>query len=186
MAQLNYLSIASLDGYIEDVDGKFDWARPSDEVHAFINDLMRSVGTYLYGRRMYETMSPWETDPSFASGPSVEADFAGIWQAADKVVYSTTLHAPATARTRIERSFDPDAVRRLKYSTNSDLMIAGAELAALAFRASLVDECELFLVPTSVGNGKPAFPRALPLHFELLDERRFENGTVYLHYRTLA
>src|SRR5215213_2233339 len=142
MAQLIYLVIASLDGYIEDEDGRFDWAEPSEEVHAFVNDLARPVDTYLYGRRMYETMMVWETDPSLASGHPVEADFAGIWQAAEKVVYSTTLEAPSTGRTRIERTFDPDVVRAMKAGAQRDLMIGGAELAAAAFRAGLVDQCQ--------------------------------------------
>jgi dihydrofolate reductase len=183
MAQLIYLAIASLDGYIEDEDGRFDWAEPSEEVHAFVNDLARPVGTYLYGRRMYETMMVWETDPSFASGSRVEADFARIWQAADKVVYSTALAAPATARTRIERSFDREAVRNIKATADRDLMIGGAELAAEAFGAGLVDECQLLLAPVAVGGGKPALPRRIRLALDLVDHRRFANGSVYLRYR---
>lgn len=183
MAQLIYLAMASLDGYIEDDDGRFDWAEPSEEVHAFVNDLARPVGTYLYGRRMYETMMVWETDPSFASGPRIEADFAKIWQAADKVVYSTALPAPATTRTRIERSFDPDAVRDIKAAADRDLMIGGAELAAEAFRAGLVDECQLLLAPVAVGGGKPALPLRIRIALRLLDHRRFANGSVYLRYR---
>ena len=185
MAQLIYSAIASVDGYIEDDDGKFDWARPSDEVHAFVNDLMRPLGTHLYGRRLYETMQVWETDPSFAAGPPVEADFARVWQAADKVVYSRTLERPSTERTRIERTFDPDAVRSLKATAETDLLIGGAELAAEAFRCGLVDECELMLIPIAVGGGKPALPRGLRVHLELLDERRFEDGTVYVRYRVV-
>jgi dihydrofolate reductase len=183
MAQLLYLTLASLDGYVEDQDGKFDWARPSDEVHEFINDLMSTAGTHLYGRRMYETMQVWETDPSFASGPPVQAAFAKIWKSADKVVYSTTHAAASTSRTRIARTFDPEAVRAMKRDADRDLMIGGAELAATAFRAGLVDECQLFLVPVAVGGGKAALPRGARLDLELVDERCFEDGTVYLHHR---
>jgi dihydrofolate reductase len=186
MAQLQYLTIASLDGYIEDGDGNFGWARPSDEVHAFVNDLVRPVGTYLYGRRMYETMTVWETDPAFASGPPVEADFARIWQAADKIVYSTTLEVAPTARTRIERAFDADAARALKVSAERDLAIGGPDLAARAFDAQLVDECHVFLVPVVIGRGKPAFPTGRRLDLTALDNRRFADGTVYLRYRVLA
>jgi dihydrofolate reductase len=186
MAQLVYLAIASLDGYIEDEEGKFDWAEPTEEIHAFVNDLARPVGTYLYGRRMYETMTAWETDPSFASGPRVAADFAAIWQAADKVVYSTTLPEPSTSRTRIERRLEPDAVRDIKSSAERDLMIGGAELAAQAFRAGLVDECQLVLCPVAVGGGKRALPRGVHLDLGLLEHRRFENGSVYLRYRSVA
>jgi dihydrofolate reductase len=183
MAQLIYLAIASLDGHIEDEDGNFDWAEPSDEVHAFVNDLARPVGTFLYGRRMYETMTVWETDPSPGSGARVEADFASIWRAADKVVYSTTLPAPTTTRTRIERTFDPDAVRSIKDSADRDLLIGGAGLAAEAFRAGIIDECQLLLVPVAVGGGKAALPARVRLDLELLDHRRFANGSVYLRYR---
>lgn len=183
MAQLSYVAITSLDGYIEDTDGKFDWAAPSEEVHAFVNDLARTTGTFLYGRRMYETMAPWETDPSFGAHPGVEADFARIWQATDKVVYSTTLSAVSTGRTTLERRFDVDAVRALKASAERDLMIGGANIAAVAFRAGLVDECHLFLTPIAVGGGKPALPDQVRLDLELLDHRRFANGTVHVHYR---
>lgn len=186
MAQLIYLAIASLDGYVEDEDGKFDWAEPSEDVHAFVNDLARPVGTYLYGRRMYETMMAWETDPSVASGRRVEAEFAAIWQAADKVVYSTTLMEPSTTRTRMERSFEPETVRDLKAAADRDLMIGGAELAAEAFRAGLVDECQLVLSPVVVGGGKPALPRGVRLQLDLLDHRRFDDGFVFLRYRTVA
>jgi dihydrofolate reductase len=186
MGQLIYLAIASVDGYVEDEDGKFDWSKPSDEVHAFVNELVRPVGTYLYGRSMYETMAVWETDPAFAAGPPVEADFAAIWQAADKVVYTATLSEPTTTRTRIERAFDADAVRRMKAATNRHLMIGGAGLAAEAFRAGLVDECQLLLYPVAVGGGKPVLPRHLRLQFGLLEQRRFENGSVYLRYRSGA
>ncbi len=184
MAQLIYLAITSLDGYIEDADGKFDWAAPSEEVHAFVNDLARAAGTFLYGRRMYETMAVWETDPTLGADPGVMADFAGIWQAAEKVVYSTTLSPPApTTRTRIEPRFDPDTVRELKASAERDLMIGGAGLAAEAFRAGLIDEYQLFLAPVAVGAGKPALPGDVRLDLELLDQRSFANGTAYLRYR---
>ena len=183
MAQLIYFTIASLDGYIEDEDGKFDWAEPTEEVHAFVNDLMRPVGTYLYGRRMYETMTVWETDPSFASGRSVEADFAAIWQAADKVVYSTTLTAPTTKRTRVERTFDPARVRAMTTSAARDLGIGGAELAATAFGAGLVDEYQVVLAPVAVGGGKPALPTRLRLDLELVAEQPFSDGSLYLRYR---
>lgn len=184
MAKLIYSAIASLDGYIEDADGSFDWAAPDAEVHAFANDLERPIGTHLYGRRMYETMVYWET--AATSGPvddAIHNDFAAIWQAADKVVYSTTLTAPASARTRIEHIFDPDALRQLKETAERDISIGGAALAAEALRAGLVDELQLLLVPVIVGAGKPALPDGLRLELELLDERRFANGTVYLQYR---
>ena len=182
MAQLIYLAITSLDGSVEDADGTFDWAEPSHEVHSFVNDVARPVGTYLYGRRMYETMMGWETDPSIASGSVAAADFAAIWQAADKVVYSSTLAAPSTTRTRVERTFEPDSVRDLKASADQDLMIGGAELAAHALRAGLVDELQLVLVPVAVGGGKPALPSGVRVDLELLDDRRFANGSVYLRY----
>jgi dihydrofolate reductase len=185
MGRLTYLTLASLDGYTEDESGDFGWAAPSEEVHAFVNDLARPVGTYLYGRRMYETMVAWETWPGEEEGASpATIDFAEVWRAADKVVYSTTLETAATARTRIERDFDVEAVRRLKESADSDLAVGGPELAAHAFRAGLVDECQLFLVPVAVGGGKPALPDGFKLDLELLDERRFENGTVFLRYGT--
>jgi dihydrofolate reductase len=184
MAKLIYSSIASLDGYIEDAEGRFDWAAPSDEVHAFINGLERSVGTYLYGRRMYETMRFWEKPPNLAEQPPTVQEFARIWQAADKVVYSKTLQAATSARTRIERKFVPAAVRELKETASSDLTVGGAELAARAIAAGLVDEYQFFLVPVLVGSGKRALPDDfLHVNLELLEERRFRNGTVYLHYR---
>lgn len=183
MAKLIYSNIASLDGYIEDAEGKFDWARPSEEVHAFENELMRPLGTHLYGRGLYETMRFWETDdPGFDESP-VYRDFASIWRAADKVVYSRTLKEPATARTRIEREFDPDAVRALKESADRDLAIGGPGLAAEAFRAGLVDEVHLVLVPVIVGAGKHALPENLRVNLGLLGERRFGDGAVHLHYR---
>ena len=183
MARLIYSTIQSLDGYIEDADGDFGWAEPDEEVHQLFNDLLRPVGTYLYGRRMYETMAVWETDPALAAGPPVVADFAKIWQAADKVVYSTTLDRPVTARTRIERSFDPDAVRDLKASADRDLEIGGPQLAAEALRAGLVDEVSMVLAPVVVGGGKPALPDGVRLGLELVDQRRFASGMAYLAYR---
>jgi dihydrofolate reductase len=184
LAKLIYNAIASLDGYVEDEDGGFAWAAPDEEVHAFVNDLEREVGTHLCGRRMYETMVFWETEPSGDDEPEVMRDFAEIWRAADKVVYSRTLDTVAAARTRIERDFDPDAVRQLKADASSDISVGGAELAAHAFRAGLVDECHLFLVPVIVGGGKRALPDGVSVGLELLDERRFENGTVFLRYAT--
>jgi dihydrofolate reductase len=181
--KLIYSALSSLDGYIADEDGNFDWAEPDEEVHAFINDLERPAGLHLYGRRMYEVMVVWETDPSLADQSPLYRDFAKIWQAADKIVYSRTLQAASTARTRIERGFDPDAVRRLKAESASDILVGGSELAAHAFKAGLVDECQLFLAPIVVGGGKPSLPSNVRLELELLDERRFGNGMVYLHYR---
>ena len=158
MAKLIYSAIMSLDGYIEDRDGNFDWAAPDEDVHQFINDLERTAGTYLYGRRMYETMMAWETNPSIAAESPIMRDFAVLWQAADKIVYSKTLNTVVTARTRIERDFDPEAIRQLKDTTDHDILIGGPALATLAFRAGLVDECHLFLVPIIVGGGKRLFP----------------------------
>jgi dihydrofolate reductase len=181
---LIYSAIQSLDGYIEDEDGRFDWAEPDAEVHSFVNDLERPVGTYLYGRRMYETMAGWETDPSLAAQSPRMRDFAELWQAADKVVYSTTLKEVATSRTRIERAFEPDTVRRLKAAAPSDLTIGGPGLAAHAFAAGLVDECQLFVAPVIVGGGKPSLPAGVPVQLELVAERRFESGFVFLRYHT--
>jgi dihydrofolate reductase len=183
MAKMIYTAIASVDGYTEDADGKFDWAAPGADVHAFINDLERPIGTYLYGRRMYETMAPWETDAGLAAKSEVMRDFAQIWQAAEKIVYSRTLDRASTERTRIEREFDPEAVRDLKTSEGSDVEVGGPELAAHAFKAGLVDECHLFLAPIAVGRGKSALPDDLRLELELLDQRRFDSGMVHLHYR---
>ena len=183
MSTLIYSAIASLDGYVADEDGNFDWAVPDEEVHAFINDLHRPLGTYLYGRRMYETMVGWETDPTLAEQSTLMRDFAGIWQVADKVVYSRTLEAVSTAKTRIERDFDPEAVRKTKASEGRDMVVAGPDLAAQAFRAELVDECHLFLAPIVVGGGKRSLPDDVRVKLELLGERRFGNGMVYLHYR---
>lgn len=184
MARLIYTAIASLDGYVEDESGAFGWAAPDEEVHQFVNDLERPVGTYLYGRRMYETMAVWETDPRFAEQSPVTRDFAALWQAAEKIVYSRTLTSAATARTRIERRFDPQTVSRLKAEAGRDLAVGGAMLAGAALRAGLVDECHLFLAPVVVGAGKAAFPDDVRLKLDLLDERRFDSGVVFLAYRT--
>ena len=184
MAKLIYSAIMSLDGYVEDAAGTFDWAAPDEEVHAFVNDLERPVGTYLYGRRMYETMLFWESPPDPGDEPPVMQDFAKIWQRADKIVYSKTLQKVASARTRIEREFDPEAVRRLKDSAERDLTVGGPHLAAQALKAGLVDECQLFLAPIVVGGGNQALPDRLRLELELLDERRFAGGVVFLSYRT--
>ncbi len=184
MAKLIYSAIASLDGYVADEDGNFDWAVPTEEVQAFINDLERPVGTYLYGRRMYETMVGWETDPTLADQSPLMRDFAQIWQAADKIVYSKRLEAVSTARTRIERDFDPEAIRQMKALAGRDLIVGGPELAAEAFKAGLVDECHLFIAPMVVGGGKRSLPNDVRMKLELLDERRFGSGMVYLYYRT--
>jgi dihydrofolate reductase len=183
MAKLIYMAIASLDGYVADADGNFDWSMPEEEVHAFVNDVERPVGTHLYGRRLYEVMVAWETMNTSADQQPVMRDFAEIWRAAEKVVYSRTLEAASTARTRIERDFDPEAVRRMKASAQRDISIGGAELAAVALRAGLVDECHLLLSPIVVGGGKRALPDDVRLELELLDVRRFGNGVVHLHYR---
>ncbi|MGH2965945.1 MAG: dihydrofolate reductase family protein [Solirubrobacterales bacterium] len=182
MAKLIYSAIASLDGYIEDEDGKFDWAAPDEEVHTFVNDLERQVGTHLYGRRMYEVMAYWEKPPALADQSPYIRDYAEIWQAADKVVFSKTLEAVSSARTRIEREFDPDAVRQMKSSAARDLGVGGPELAAQALEAGLVDELHLFAVPAVVGGGKAWLPDGVRVKLELLDERRFGNGTVHFHY----
>jgi dihydrofolate reductase len=183
MAKLLYSAITSLDGFVADEDGKFDWAEPDEEVHTFINDLERPVGTYLLGRRMYEVLVYWETS-ALADQPPFVRDFAEIWKAADKIVYSRTLETPSSARTRIEREFDPEAVRQLKASAGRDLTVGGPELAAHAFKAGLVDECHLFLAPVVVGGGTHSLPDNVRLELELLDERRFGNDVVHLHYRT--
>ena len=184
MGKLIYSAIASLDGYIEDDRGKFDWAAPDEEVHAFVNDLERTIGTYLFGRRMYETMAFWENPANVAGEPAYVREFADVWHATDKVVYSKTLQAVTTARTRLEREFDPEAVRTLKATADRDLGVGGAELAAQAIAAGLVDDYHLFLVPVLVGSGKSALPRTgVRVSLELVAERRFRNGTVYLHHR---
>ena len=180
MAKLIYSAIASLDGYVADEDGRFDWAAPGEEVHSFINDLERPVGTYLYGRRMYEVMAVWET---LADDEPAMRDFAQIWRTADKVVYSRTLEGVSSARTRLERDFDPEAIRQLKSAAARDIGVGGSELAGQAIRAGLVDEIQLFLTPILVGGGTPALPDDVRVKLELLDERRFADGVVYLHYR---
>lgn len=183
MARLTYTAIASLDGYVTDETGNFDWAEPDEEVHAFINELERPIGTYLYGRRIYEVMAFWEgIDPSAEERP-VMRDFARLWQAGEKVVFSRTLAEPATARTRVERTFDPEAVRELKAQADRDLSVGGPTLAAEALRAGLVDEWRLFLTPVVVGGGTSVFPGRLRARLELLEERRFAGGVVYLRYR---
>lgn len=185
MAKVTYTAISSLDGYIEDAEGKFDWAEPDEEVHAFVNELERQVGTYLYGRRMYETMVFWESPPDLAAQPPYVQDFAEIWRRADKIVYSRTLQTASSARTRIEHEFDPVAVRRLKATAGADITVGGPELAAQAIEAGLVDAYHLFLVPVVGGGGKRSLPdNDVRVNLELLDERRFCNGTVYFHYRT--
>ena len=186
MAKLVYTAITSLDGYVADEDGKFDWAAPDEEVHAFVNDLERSIGTYLYGRRLYDTMLVWETVPSGADQQPVVRDYAEIWRSADKIVYSTTMQSASSARTRIERQFEPDAVRQIKASAGRDVSVGGAHLAGEAIRAGLVNECHLFVTPVIVGGGTQALPDHVRVGLELLDERRFGNGVVHLHYRTTA
>jgi dihydrofolate reductase len=182
MAELICIAKVSLDGCIEDEHGNFDWTDPDDEVFAFITDLVRSVGTYLYGRRLYETMAVWETDSTLAAQSELMGDFAN-WQAADKVVYSTTLDAVPTAKTQLARLFDPDSVRDMKASATSDLTVGGASLAAHAFKAGLVDECHLFVAPVIVGGGKRSLPSDVRIELELLEERRFANGMVHVRYR---
>jgi len=182
MAKLIYSAITSLDGHVADREGSFDWSAPDAEVHQFVNDLERPFGTHLYGRRMYEVLVAWETMPNDPDEPVME-DFAEIWRAAEKVVYSSTLAKVSSARTRIERSFDPDAVRALKETADADISIGGPELAAHALRAGLVDELHLFLSPVIVGGGNPALPDGLRLDLELVDHRRFANGVVHLHHR---
>jgi dihydrofolate reductase len=182
MAKLIYSAIASLDGYVADQDGKFGWAEPDEEVHSFVNDLSRPVGTFLFGRRMYEVLVAWEAFVLEDQPPYIR-DFAEIWRAADKIVYTRTMETASSARTRIERDFDPDAVRQLKASTDRDLAVGGPELAAQAFKTGLVDECHLVLAPIVVGGGTRALPDSLRVELELLDERRFGNGMAYLGYR---
>jgi dihydrofolate reductase len=181
MARLIYSAITSLDGYVADEAGSFDWSMPDDEVHAFVNDRMRPVGTHLYGRRLYDVLVAWETMDT-ADEPRVVQDFAQLWRAADKVVYSRTLDSPSSARTRIERDFDPAAVGRMKQAATADLVIGGPELAGQALRAGLVDEVELFVSPVVVGGGTRALPDSLRLELDLLDLRRFGNGVVHLRY----
>jgi dihydrofolate reductase len=184
MAKLIYSAITSLDGYVADENGNFDWAAPDEEMHRFVNDLERPIGTHLYGRRMYETMVYWETAHTLPDQPPFIQDYAGIWQAADKIVYSATLETLSSARTRIERDFDLEAVRQMKASAERDITVGGPDLAAQAIKAGLVDEYHLFLTPTIVGGGKQSLPDNVRLELELLDERRFGNGVVHLHYRS--
>ena len=186
MARLTYSMSVSLDGYVEDADGKFDWSAPDEEVHAFVNDLHRGVGTFLLGRRIHDELTYWDDPPDLDEQPSCVQDFAAIWQAADKVVYSRTLEALRTERTRVESAFDPEAVRRMKSQSERDLGIGGPELAAQAIAAGLVDDVQLFVVPIVLGAGKPALPLDRRLALRLQDERRFANGTLFLHYRTRA
>ena len=183
MARLIYSAITSLDGYVADENGDFDWAEPDEEVHTFVNNLERPVGSYLYGRRMYETMVVWEAAETVANQPPFMQDFAAIWRAADKIVYSRTLETVSSARTRIERDFDPEAVRWMKASAERDITVGGSDLAAQALKAGLVDELQLFITPIVVGGGKQSLPNHVRLKLELLDERRFGNGVVYLRYR---
>jgi len=183
MAKLIYVANVSVDGYVEDVHGRFDWTEPTDEVFTFITDLVRPVGTYLYGRRMYETMALWEVDPTLAAQSELMADFAHVWQTADKIVYSTTLHAVPTTTTRLERRFDSDSVREMKASAASDVTVGGSTLAAHAFNAGLIDECQLFMYPVLVGAGRPAFSGDARVQLDLLEEHRFGNGVVNLRYR---
>ena len=182
MGKLVYAANSSLDGYLEDEDGSFAWSVPDEEVHAFWNEHERLIGTSLYGRRMYETMRVWEDDDWLVGEPAVVREYAEIWRDTDKVVHSSTLDAVTTARTRVERRFDPDAVRHLKETSSADLSIGGAALAAEAFRHGLVDECVLLLHPVLVGGGKPALPRGVRLHLELLENRRFGNGVVQVRH----
>jgi dihydrofolate reductase len=183
MAKLIYTAIASLDGYVADASGAFDWAFPDAEVHAFVNDLERPAGTYLYGRRLYETMVFWETAHTLPDRRAESMDFAQLWQAAEKIVYSRTLQAVSSARTRLEREFDAQAIRRLKASADREISIGGPELAAHALRAELIDELRFFIAPAIIGAGKRFLPDRLRLSLELLDERRFKGGFVYLSYR---
>lgn len=183
MAKLIFSAIASLDGYVADADGNFDWAAPDEEVHGFVNELERPIGTYLFGRRMYETLVYWETGGSGPDQPAVMRDYAEIWRAGEKIVYSRTLEEVSSARTTLEREFEPGAIRKMKAAADRDLSVGGPGLAAEALRAGLVDECQLFLNPIVIGGGTPALPSDLRIELELLDEHRFGNGVVYLHHR---
>jgi dihydrofolate reductase len=183
MPKLIYAALTSLDGYVSDEAGRFDWAVPDEEVHAFINDLERPIGTYLYGRRMYQTMAAWETPATIPARSPAMLDFARIWQAADKIVYSRTLQTASTARTRLERKFDPEAVRKLKADAARDVAVGGPALAAHAIRAGLVDEFHVFVAPVIVGSGNPYLPAKVRVSLELMDERGFDNGMVHLRYR---
>jgi dihydrofolate reductase len=183
MAKLIYSAISSLDGYVADADGNFDWSAPDVEVHSFINDLERPIGTYLYGRRMYDVMRFWETAPTGSGELLADQDYARIWQAADKIVYSRSLEQVSTARTRLETEFDRDGVQQIKVVATRDISLGGPTLAAQALNFGLVDECHLFVSPIVVGGGTPAMPDNIRIQLELLDERRFDNGVVHLHYR---
>jgi dihydrofolate reductase len=185
MAKLIYSVLGSLDGYFEDAEGKFDWAEPDAEVFTFVNDLERPIGTYLYGRRMYETMVFWESVGATTDERAVFMDFARIWRTAEKIVYSRTLETPSSARTRIEPEFEPEAIRQLKLSSTADISVGGGEIAGQAIAAGLVDECHLFLYPIVVGGGKRVLPD-VRARLELLDQRRFESGVVHLHYRVTS
>jgi dihydrofolate reductase len=184
MANLIYVANTSLDGYTEDKDGKFDWTEPSEEYFRFITNLVRTTHTHLLGRRMYESMMVWETDPNLSAESPLRRDFAEVWQTANKIVYSKTMESISTRKTQLEQTFDPEAIRQLKAASEHDILIGGPELAAHAFRAGLIDEYHLFLIPILVGGGKSALPANMRLELELLAERRFGNGTVYLRYRT--
>jgi riboflavin biosynthesis pyrimidine reductase len=183
MAKLIYGSNTSIDGWTEDASGAFDWAPPDDEVFLSITELMASAGTYLYGRRMYEVLAPWETDPALGAHSEEMGSYARVWQAAEKIVYSSTLEEPLTARTRIERHFDPDAVRELKASASSDVLVGGPHLAAQALDAGLVDEIVLYVWPVVLGGQNPVLATEARVDLELLDERRFGNGVVFVRYR---
>lgn len=182
MSDLTYSMLLSLDGYVADDEGSFDWAVPDDEVHQFINDLERPVGTYLYGRRMYEVMAAWENVPEVAEQSAATRDFAAIWRAAEKVVYSRTLERVTTARTRMERVFDPEAVDQLKSESASPLSVGGPELAGHVMRHGLLDQLHLFVSPVLVGGGTSAYPPGVRLDLDLQDQRLFDNGMVYLRY----
>jgi dihydrofolate reductase len=197
MAKLIYSAITSLDGYVEDEHGRFGWAKPDAEVHAFVNELQRPIGTYLYGRRMYETMVWWETiDTGPARDPRARdyaelwraavSDYADLWRAADKIVYSRTLDGVSSARTRIEREFDPAGIRALKRTAAADIAVGGSELAGKALAAGLVDELRVLLNPVIVGGGKRALPDHVWTELELIDERRFQGGVVHVGYRVAA
>ncbi len=186
MARLIYSVLSSLDGYTVDASGRFDWAAPDEQVHAFVNELERPAGTYLYGRGMYEVMRVWQAPESFVGRSAAAREFARIWQGADKIVYSTTLAAPSTPRTRVERSFDPQRVEQLKAELDADISIGGPTLAAHAVQAGLVDEFHQILAPVVVGGGTPWLPTGVRLDLELVDERAFDNGMVHLHYRRRA
>jgi dihydrofolate reductase len=183
MAKLIYRLLQSLDGYVADADGRFEWVEPDEEVHTFINDLERPVGTHLYGRRMYEVMVAWETLP-LADQPPFIRDFAEMWRAVDKIVYSRTLKTVSSGRTRLERAFDPEAIRHMKAGAGRDITVGGPDLAAQAFKARLVDEVHLFVAPMMVGSGTRSLPDGVRLDLELVDQRDFGSGMVHLHYRT--